>query len=277
MNRQFLPAHDNANRPLFDGSAPTTRAMFNLVRLQPGERFEDRIDGFETLWAPLSGTCDIDVDGTAFDAVGGRADVWSGKADSVYAGPGAAVTVTARDACEIAVGGGRWDQPMAPFRVTPDEVDMVDVGSNETKSRRRIFHLLGQNGAGRAGNLLVSELYADEGCWSGYPPHKHDTDGDGETAHDEIYHWRFNPETGFGAQLWYDDSGAREAYITRDRDSFAFAGGHHPTSTSPGHASYIFTVLVGHKQRSLVQNFDAQHRHLMAGIPGIAEMRAKFK
>ena len=53
---------------------------------------------------------------------------------------------------------------------------MVEVGSVETHSRRRIFHILGQNGVGRAGRLLVSELYGDDGCWSGYPPHKHDTE-----------------------------------------------------------------------------------------------------
>ena len=51
---------------------------------------------------------------------------------------------------------------------------MVEVGSADTHSRRRIFHILGQNAAGRAGRLLVSELYGDAGCWSGYPPHKHD-------------------------------------------------------------------------------------------------------
>ena len=88
--------------------------------------------------------------------------------------------------CEIAIAGGRWDEPMASFRITPEEVDMVDVGSNETKSRRRIFHILGNKQADSVGRLLVSELYADEGCWSGYPPHKHDTDRPGETAHEEL-------------------------------------------------------------------------------------------
>jgi 5-deoxy-glucuronate isomerase len=277
MNHQFLPARDNANHPLFDGSAPAPHAWFNLVRLAAGATFSDRISGFETLWVPMSGLCDIDVDGVRFESVGGRRDVWSGKADSVYVGPGATVRILARHACELAVAGGRWEREMAAFRVRPDEVEMVDVGSNDTKSRRRIYHLLGQNGVGRAGNLLVSELYADEGCWSGYPSHKHDTDAAEETAHDEIYHWRFNPPSGFGAQLWYDDSGERHAFVTRDCDSFAFSSGYHPTVTSPGHASYIFTVLVGRVQRSLVQNFEPAHRHLMDKIPGIAAMRAKFK
>jgi hypothetical protein len=156
---------------------------------------------------------------------------------------------------------------MAPFRVTPEEVDMVDVGSNETKSRRRIFHILGQNGAGRAGNLLVSELYADEGGWSGYPPHKHDTDQPGETAHDELYHWRFNPLTGFGAQLWYGPED-KAAYMTRDGDTFAFSSGYHPTVTSPCHESYTFTILVGRTKRSLIQNFDSTYRYLIDRIHG---------
>ena len=125
--------------------------------------------------------------------------MWSGRADSVYAPPGAEITFTAlADATEIAIAGGRCDVVHAPYRITPDEVDVVEVGSVATKSRRRIFHVLGANGTGRAGNLLVSELLCDDGCWSGYPPHKHDTDRDGESDHEEAYHYRFRPQSGSG-------------------------------------------------------------------------------
>lgn len=277
MSHRFIAEQDRTDAPLFAGEAPVSLCYFDLLRLADGETHEARIDGFETAWVLLSGSADIGVDDQEFGVVGGRADIWSGRADSVYAGPGSAVRVRAEGPCEIAVAGGRWDRPMRPFRVTPEEVDMVDVGSNETKSRRRIYHILGRNAAERAGNLLVSELYADEGCWSGYPSHKHDTAGPEETAHEEVYHWRFDPPTGFGAQLWYNDSGAREAFVTRHGDSFGFASGYHPTVTSPGHASYIFTILVGRDQRSLVQYFEPKHRHLMDRIPGIAAMRDKFK
>ncbi|UXN66937.1 5-deoxy-glucuronate isomerase (plasmid) [Phyllobacterium sp. A18/5-2] len=160
--------------------------------------------------------------------------------------------ITALGDCEIAIAGGRWREPMAPFRVVPEDVDMVDVGSNETKSRRRIFHILGNKQADRVGRLLVSELYADEGCWSGYPPHKHDTGRPGETAHEELYHWRFDPSSGFGTQLWHEEEKEPHVYVTRSGDTFAFSTGYHPTATSPGHASYIFTILVGKTQRSLV-------------------------
>src|SRR5581483_1936577 len=50
-------------------------------------------------------------------------------------------------------------------------------------------------------NLLVSELRCDDGCWSGYPAHKHDTDAlPEETCHEEVYHYRFNPENGFRSE-----------------------------------------------------------------------------
>jgi len=277
MSKTLIRAFDNKNEPILAGNQPVERIYFNLVRLMAGETYRYCIPEFESVVVPMAGTCDLAADGESFPNLGHRATVWDGNADSVYVGPSADVAIVAQSGCEIAIAGGLWNRQMAPFRVRPEEVDMVDVGSNETKSRRRIFHILGQNGAGRAGNLLVSELYADGGCWSGYPPHKHDTDQPGETAHEEVYHWRFRPPTGFGAQLWYNPSGDATAYMTRDRDTFAFSTGYHPTVTSPFHESYIFTILVGRTQRSLIQNFDSAHRHLIDRIPGIAAMREKFK
>ncbi len=276
MSQILITAFDNKNKPILAGNQPVERIYFNIVRLSAGEIYRYRLPEYESVVVPMSGACNLEVDGESFSNLS-RLTVWDGKADAVYAGPNADVDIAAQSGCEIAVAGGLWDRPMAPFRIRPEEVDMVDVGSNETKSRRRIFHILGQNGAGKAGNLLVSELYADESCWSGYPPHKHDVDQPGETAHQEVYHWRFKPSTGFGAQLCYSSDGDAAAYMTRQRDTFAFSAGYHPTVTSPGHDSYIFTILVGKTQRSLVQNFDPTYRHLMDQIPGIAAMREKFK
>lgn len=277
MSAKMIRASNNGNEPILSGIEPATLIHFNLVKLAADGVHSYNLSDFETAIVPLAGSCDVHVDGLKFEAVGSRSTVWAGPADSVYAGPGAEVKITALGDCEIAIAGGRWSESMAPFRISPDEVEMVDVGSNETKSRRRIFHILGNRQTDRVGRLLVSELYADEGCWSGYPPHKHDTDQPGETAHEELYHWRFDPPTGFGTQLWYEDGKEPQAHVTRNGDTFAFSTGYHPTATSPGHASYIFTILVGKTQRSLVQNFEEVHRPLMAMIPGIDAMRAKFR
>jgi 5-deoxy-glucuronate isomerase len=276
----LIHQYDNKNQPII---TPKTGILsstyFNLVRLKKGEEHEAMIEGFETLHAVLSGNAEIEVNGTPFQDVGRRKDIWSGKADSVYAGAGAVVRLHAnQDGTEVAVAGGACDKTFSPFRVLPEEVEVVDVGSSETHSHRRIFHLLGQNGLGRTGKLLVSELYADSGCWSGYPPHKHDEDsGTIETAHEEVYHFRFRPETGFGAQLAFQPDGFSQCFMTRHGDTFLLDRGYHPTVTSPGHDEYIFTILVGRTQRGLVQNFKEEHRHLMRGIPGIRAMVNKFK
>ena len=279
----LIRARDNRNQPIATpGRDGVTLSYFNLLRLAAGESRTLAVPGCELLGVVLSGRAEIAAGAEVFKNVGRRANIWAGPADSVYCGTSPRVTVRAlRDGTEVAVAGGRCEQPFAPFRITPAEVDMVDIGSPATHSRRRIFHILGQNAAGRAGRLLVSELYGDEGCWSGYPPHKHDTERPPqETDFEEIYHYRYRPESGFGAQFLYDSEGggrAPKVVMTRHGDTFLVDHGYHPTVRAPGHEGYIFTILVGRYQRSLVQYFEPPHRHLMAKIPGIQAMRDKFK
>lgn len=279
----LIRATDNRNLPLVEpGKGSLSLSYFNLLRLRRGEFTVLRVPGCELLAVVLSGQVRIVVDGQEFDQVGERADVWAGPADSVYCGLAQSVRVLGlAEVSEVGVAGGLCAQTFAPFRIRPSEVQMVEVGSRETHSRRRIFHVLGHNGVGRAGNLLVSELYGDDGCWSGYPPHKHDTERPpDETAFEEIYHYRYRPENGFGAQFCYEGESvdpATAVVMTRHGDTFCVDRGYHPTVRAPGHEGYIFTILVGRHQRSLVQYFEPTHGHLMAKIPGIAAMREKFR
>jgi 5-deoxy-glucuronate isomerase len=278
---KLIRARDNHHAPLVaPGGGDATLIYFNLLRLEDGEAVTLDVPSCELLCVVLSGRADIAACAQEFKNIGQRADIWDGPADSVYCGTCPRVTVRAiRAGTEVAVAGSVCEQPFAPFRIAPGDVEMVDVGSREGHAHRRIFHILGQNGRDRAGCLLVSELYADEGCWSGYPPHKHDTERPPqETDFEEIYHYRFRPETGFGAQLCYGDNGGEPvAAMTRHGDTFVVDRGYHPTVTSPGHEGYIFTILAGRKQRSLIQYFEPQHRHLAAKMPGLDAMRAKFK
>jgi 5-deoxy-glucuronate isomerase len=279
-HEKMIRFYENNNLPIVGKNDPVLpNTYFNVLKLPANTETVISLEGYEILLVVLSGTCDIFADDELFGEVGRRKDIWTGNADSVYAGTAGQVRIQAikKDA-ELAIAGCICDKSFRPFRITPEEVDMVDVGSTETKSRRRIFHILGQNVRGRTGNLLVSELHADEGCWSGYPPHKHDTENPPEeTEFEELYHYRFHPDTGFGAQFCYLEKGDPQCYMTQNGDTFAFRKGFHPTVTSPGHRSYIFTVLVGIHQRSLIQNFDRQYRYMMDKIPGISDMRSKFK
>lgn len=273
-----IKAYDNANKAIVDASSEAMQDVyFNLLRPARGETVELDAAGFELVAVVMSGQCTIDAGATRFEKVGHRPNIWSGRADSVYAGRRPLKITALTEGVEIAVAGGLCDDDHAPFRISPEDVQSVVVGSSDTKSKREIFHILGQNAADRAGRLLVSELYAEDGCWSGYPPHKHDQERDGETDHAEIYHYRFAPETGFGAQLHYFDDGRSDAVITRHGDTYLLPSGYHPTVTSPGHKAYVFTILVGRNQRGLVQHFDTTHAHLQDLIPGLGGMRDMFK
>ncbi len=200
-----------------------------------------------------------------------RVECASGRAEIAVAG---AMTSPAPDPAKAMAATGSFE----PFRIRPSEVEIVDVGSGELHCHRRICHILGKNADGRASRLLVSELYCDSGSWSGYPPHKHDTEnGSDETDFEEVYHYRFRPENGFGAQLSFQRNGDSACWMTRNGDTFLLDKGYHPTVTSPGHEEYIFTILVGAEHRSLVQNFKEEHRYLMNSIPGIDTMRERFK
>jgi 5-deoxy-glucuronate isomerase len=269
----------NHNHPIVDqGHATLDLIYFNPIELAPGGTFSARLPAHESVVVVQSGSVDISVDGELFPSVGQRQDIWSGNAEAVYVPLGAEVTISARTAAVCAIAGGITTEKHTAFRITPDEVEMVDVGSPETHSRRRIFHVLGQRHNGRVGRLLVSELLADPGCWSGYPPHKHDTEEPGvETDHEELYHYRFMPESGFGSQALYETGQDPVSYTTREGDTFLLDKGYHPTVTSPGRRGYIFTILVGRHRRGLVQRFDPQHQHLVSQMPGIQAMRNKFK
>jgi len=276
---QFIKSFDNKNKAIVDGD---TNCMdltyFNLIKLKQGEEFNTALKNYESVWVVMHGNCDMMVDQHEFKNIGKRKNIWTGKAESVYVPVKSKVKVRANTDLEIAVGGGICDKKYEPFFIGKNEVVMVDVGSSDTKSHRQIFHILGQRHKGRCGRLLVSELWAEEGCWSGYPPHKHDVDNlPEETDFEEVYHYRFDPPSGFGGQYLMLEDGSETCFVTRSGDTFAFEQGYHPTSTSPGHRGYIFTILVGRTQESLIQNFKEEHRYLMDKIPGIGDMRKLFK
>ncbi len=273
-------ANDNANNPILDrDNEVVPNTYFNLVRLRKNESYTYQLDKHETVSVVLKGSCSIAAGAIVYTHVGQRKDIWSGKADAVYAGTGTRVTITAlKDGTEIAIAGGICPIHYESFRILPSDIEMVEVGSEATKSHRFIYYILGNNAKGRAGNLLVSELYCDDGCWSGYPPHKHDEEKmPEESEFEETYHYRFDPENGFGAQFCYMDDSEPEVRMTRNGDTFSFRKGYHPTVTSPGHREYIFTILVGVAQRSLVQNFEEKYRYLINEIPGINNMVEAFK
>ena len=277
-----IAPHDNQNKPIVGIDDPTVPLnYFNIVMLKAGQAFEYQVPGYETCIVPATGTIDVSIEGVEFKAVGNRTeDVWDGEPEGVYVPVGAKVTIVATRDTETFIAGAKYDKVLSPFDVRADGIDKVQYGSDDTKTHRKIKHILGQKQHDKVGRLLVSELFTvGQGGWSGFPSHKHDTDRlPTETRHDETYNFRFKPNHGYGVKIIKREEGKPgDAYQLMDRSTIMLDNGYHPCAVMPGYEMYYFTILAGLSQRSLVQFFQPTHAYQVETIPGIKDMVAKFK
>ena len=278
-----IPPYDNRNKPVIDvGDGRVPLNYFNIVKLKKGDAFDYRVPGYETGIVPATGSVDVDVEGEGYAGIGQRgADVWDGEPEGVYVPSGARTRlVCLSETAEVFIAGARFDQVLTPFAVRAADIDKVQYGSDDTKTHRKIKHILGTKYRDRVGRLLVSELFTvGAGGWSGFPPHKHDTDRlPLETRHDETYNFRFRPNHGFGLQLVQREDGkVGDAYHLVDGSTIVLGKGYHPCVAAPGYEMYYFTILGGLSQRPLVQFFQPAHSYQIETIPGIKDMIAKFK
>lgn len=276
-----IPPYDNENNPIVDANNKTVPLnYFNIVKLKKGEAFEYQVPGYETCIVPATGTININVEGMEFQRLGNRVeDVWDGEPEGVYVPVGAKAEMTCMsENAEVFIAGAKYDKVLIPFDVR--EYDLVQYGSDETKTHRKIKHILGQKQHDKVGRLLVSELYTvGAGGWSGFPSHKHDTNRiPKETRHDETYNFRFKPNWGSGLQmLQRSDNESGDAYHIVDGSTICIDHGYHPCCVLPGYEMYYFTILGGLSQRSLIQYFQPTHAYQVETIPGIKDMIAKFK
>lgn len=278
-----IAPYDNRNQPIVDVNHPLVPLnYFNIVKLKRGGSFDYRVPGYETCIVPATGTVAVEVADQTFRDVGNRViDVWDGEPEGVYVPTDTPARITCRsEVAEVFVAGAKFDQTLKAFEVRADELDVVQYGSDDTKTHRKIKHILGSRQRDRVGRLLVSELFTvGAGGWSGFPSHKHDTDRlPEETRHDETYNFRFRPNYGSGLQMLQRvDGEPGEAYHVVDGSTFLIDKGYHPCCALPGYEMYYFTVLGGLTQRGLKQFFQPTHAAQLRTIPGIMDMVAKFK
>ena len=278
-----IPPYDNNNLPIVNvNDLKVPLNYFNIVKLNKDQGFEYIIPGYETCIVPATGTINIEVEGIKFDSIGNRKiDVWDGEPEGVYIPSNTKVIFSSiSETSEVFIAGAKFDKTLEPFAVRSNELDVVQYGSDDTKTHRKIKHILGSKHHDKVGRLLCNELYTvGQGGWSGFPPHKHDTDRlPNETRHDETYNYRFKPNNGFGFQLFQnvgDRIGKAEHII--NNSTVVIDKGYHPCVVAPGYEMYYFTILGGLTQRSLIQFFQPEHAYQVETIPGIKDMIAKYK
>ncbi len=278
-----IPRFDNQNKAIVDqNDSITPLVYFNIVQLSEGETYTYQIADYETCVVPATGSVKVSVGQEFTDTVGLRAqNVWDGEPEGVYVPVDSKCQITCITAsAEVFVSGAQFDNKLAPFSVHADEILSVQYGSDDTKTHRKIKHILGQNHHDRVGRLLVSELFTvGQGGWSGFPSHKHASDRPGlETKHDEVYNFRFNPSHGSALQLLQkSENDPGEAFHVMDGSTFQIDDGYHPCVVMPGYEMYYFTVLGAATHRGLSPHFQDLHKDQLETIPGMKAMWDKFK
>ena len=273
---------DNQNQPIVDvGNDRVPLNYFNIVKLRHGEHYSYQLSGYESCVVPATGRVSVKVENKEIAEVGLRTeDVWDGEPEGVYVPTGLSCIVEClSETAEVFVAGAKFDQTLAPFAVLADDIDMVQYGSDDTKTHRKIKHILGQKQHGLVGRLLVSELFTvGAGGWSGFPSHKHSVDRAGETKHDETYNFRFKPNDGGALQLLQrSDSEPGEAFHVVDGSTFLIDDGYHPCCVFPGCEMYYFTILGGATTRGLSPYFQPAYAGQLETIPGMKARWSKFK
>ena len=273
---------DNQNQPIVDaGNDRVPLNYFNIVKLQKGQKYSYTLSDYESCIVPATGRVAVSVNNRQIAEIGLRTqDVWDGEPEGVYV-PTAldCVVECISDSAEVFVAGAKYEETLAPFAVLGHEIDMVQYGSDDTKTHRKIKHILGQKQHGQVGRLLVSELFTvGAGGWSGFPSHKHSVDREGETKHDETYNFRFKPNNGGALQLLQrSDSDPGEAFHVVDGSTFLIDDGYHPCCVFPGCEMYYFTILGGATTRGLSPYFQPAYAEQLETIPGMKAMWNKFK
>jgi 5-deoxy-glucuronate isomerase len=159
--------------------------------------------------------------------VGGRNDVFERAGWSALVGPGSGFELVG-DHLRATVVWRASRRVTASLVIDPATVAEEQRGDGPTQRRVRTYV--------PEGELIVGETLNPPGGWSSYPPHRHE--------HEELYLYRFEPASGFGVHVSYDES-ADAARVVRDGSIERITDGYHPVVAAPMAAMYYLWALAG--------------------------------
>ena len=219
---------------------------FEVLDVRAGSALERDTADREQCLVLLSGRAQVRVGRQELGSVGKRRTPFEGKPFAVYAPPRAQLRILAETDCELAVGSAPAEGREAARIIRPEEVgdEVRGIGTN-TRYIRNVLPA-----SAPAERLLVVEVLTPGGHWSSYPPHKHDSDANGETQLEEIYYHRLARPGGFAFQRVYTDDRTLDATMTvEDRDLVLVPRGYHPVSAAHGFDLYYLNVMAGPVRR----------------------------
>lgn len=214
----------------------------------------------------LSGIVSLQCDGQHFPQVGKRMSVFDGTAPyALYVPAGLQVQISADTDAEIAFCRAPVTEQASgnqyPLRLIKPEDCTRETRGQGTNTRLVCNILLGNLPAER---LLITEVITPPGHWSSYPPHKHDADMlPVESALEETYYHKLNPQQGFAFQRVYTDDRSLDETICVEHNSLVLVPrGYHPVGAPHGYELYYLNVMAGPTRQWVFKN-DPQHEWII--------------
>jgi len=225
-------------------SAGWEHSSLRVLDLGPDEPYEMSTGDSEWIVLPLSGSCQVTVDGEVF-ALDGRESVFTGVTDFAYAPREAELRVETAAGGRFALTGARCRNRL-PARYGPASGVPVELRGAGRCSRQ--VNNFGAAHVFPADRLIAVEVLTPAGNWSSYPPHKHDTEREGREARlEEIYY--FEIDGGMGYQRVYPSGPGSSTDVlaeVRSGDVVLIPDGWHgPSMAVPGYDMYYLNVMAG--------------------------------
>ncbi|MEU2061839.1 5-deoxy-glucuronate isomerase [Streptomyces sp. NPDC013455] len=227
-----------------------THSSLRVVELAPGGDHTFTTGDGEWIVLPLEGGCTVQIESGPTEKdefqLLGRASVFSGVSDFVYAPRDARVTIASGAGGRFALAGAKCERRL-PARYGPaPEVPVEERGSGTCARRVRNFASADSFDCDR---LIAVEVVTPGGNWSSYPPHKHDEHRPGEeSVLEEIYYFEIDGPKGLGYQRVFPSraGGADVLAEVRSGDAVLVPDGWHgPSIAQPGHDMYYLNVMAG--------------------------------
>ncbi|MFD0689692.1 5-deoxy-glucuronate isomerase [Actinomadura fibrosa] len=242
-----LPAGTTSDDPygvvVTPESAGWSYSSLRILELPDGGAHRFATGELEMIVLPLAGSCAVECDGERFE-LEGRGGVFRRVSDFAYVPRDAEVTVRGRG--RFALAGARCGTRLRPRYGLAGAVPVELRGAGQAS--RQVNGFGTPEGFPFAEKLIACEVLTPGGCWSSFPPHKHDEDRPGESVLEEIYYFEISGESGMAYQRVYESPGHPADVLAEVRtgDVVLVPGGWHgPSMAVPGYDLYYLNVMAG--------------------------------
>ncbi|MDX2226558.1 MAG: 5-deoxy-glucuronate isomerase [Verrucomicrobiae bacterium] len=238
------PGPDGNTIRITPASAGWKYVGFEAYTLRSGQSLSRTTEGNEVCLVVLTGRVTVVSGPDRWENIGERMSVFEGKRPyAVLLPPGREWTVEPLTDAEVAVCSAPAEKKTPARLITPGQMSVEHRGAGNMT--RVVHNILPENEP--AESLLVVEVFVNDGCWSGYPPHKHDESNlPVESYLEETYYHKLNPADGFALMSAYKSDGTMdEGIVVRDGNAVLVPCGFHPLVAPPGHKVYFINVMAG--------------------------------